>query len=78
MSPAATTCGSLSRAEIAALRSAGVSVAEISEEAGVGRATLYNALSQWGIVGARGGDHRSRNWRTLYREQLAHAIAGAM
>lgn len=78
MTPAAISCGSLSREIIARQRAAGVSVEEIANEAGVSRRTMYNALSAWGLVGPRGGDHRSRNWQTLFREQLAHAIASAV
>jgi hypothetical protein len=75
MVPTATSCGSLTRAEIASLRAQGTPVAEIASAAGVARTTMYNALSQWGIVGPQGGDHRSRNWRSLYHQQIAAAIA---
>jgi hypothetical protein len=77
MDRAAHRCGSLPRETIARQRADGISVAEIANEAGVSRRTMYNALSAWGLVGQRGGDHRSRNWQTLFREQLAHAIASA-
>ncbi len=73
----APRCGMLTRDEIARDLGAGVDPADLADRAGVTRATLHNALSVWGLAVQRGGDHRSRHWRTLWREQLAAAIGGA-
>lgn len=76
MSPTATSCGALKRAEISEMRAQGIPTADIATRAGVTRGTLYNALAAWHLTTAkRGGDRRSKYWTLFYREQLAAAIA---
>lgn len=66
----ATSCGELSRAEIEKLRADGIAVGEIARICGVSRATLYNALSAWGLSRPVGGDHRSKAWRDRHARPI--------
>ncbi len=68
-----THCGTLSRAEAAARRSAGESVASLAAAAGVSPATLYLALHDWGITTPRGGDRRSGEWRQRFAQRIGGA-----